>query len=213
MRHNTVLLCALVAIPFVTTTTVWAQRGGGRGGGGAPSGDNPGAARPQRPPSADELRDLNPAQLLVDKRKKLTLVDSQVAQMKAVEKRIRDRSAPLFAEYDSVRREMRFPSAAPAGGSFSGSKGRPSASGSGGFGGGDAAGLGASPEAMAKLREQMQALAAIGLKLQERRPADVAESLAPLTPEQLIKAREFLGEQDQEFDRILPRGRGGRPPG
>ena len=82
----------------------------------------------------------------------------------------------------------------------------------GGGRGGDGAGLGASPEAMAKLREQMQALAAIGLKLQERRTADVVESLASLTPEQLIKAREFLGEQDQEFDRILPCGRGG-PPG
>ena len=114
MRHQTLVLCALVAIPCSSATTAWAQRGGGRGGGGR--------------------------------------------------------------------------------------------------GGGDGAGLGASPEAMAKLREQMQALAAIGLKLQERRTADVVESLASLTPEQLIKAREFLGEQDQEFDRILPCGRGG-PPG
>ena len=103
--------------------------------------------RPQRPPSADALQDLNPARLFVDRRKKLTLADSQVAQMKAVEKRIRDRNAPHFS---------------------------------------------------------------VAL---QRRTADVVESLALLTPEQLIKAREFLGEQDQEFDRILPRGRGGRPPG
>ena len=212
MRHKTLLLCALVAIPFATATTASAQRGGGRGG-GAPSGDNPGPARAQRPPSAGDLQDLNPASLLVDKRKKLTLADSQVNQMKALEKKIKERNAPIFAEYDSVRREMRFPNSAPPTGSLGGSKGRTSPSGSGGFGGGDGAGLGTSPEAMAKLREQMQALAAIGLKLQERRPADVAESLALLTPDQVTKAREFIDEQDQEFDRILPRGRGGRPPG
>ena len=103
--------------------------------------------RPQCRPSTDELQDLNPARLFVDWRKKLTLVDSQVAQMTAVEKRIRDRNASHFS---------------------------------------------------------------VAL---QRRTADVVESLAPLTPEQLINAREFLGEQDQEFDRILPRGRGGPPPG
>jgi hypothetical protein len=158
-----------------------------------------------------QLEDLNPASVLVDKRKRITLADSQVTQLKAIEKKIRDRNAPILAEYDSVRKEMRFPSSLPQGGEMGASMGtgarnnRNRASGSSSSTGGGGSSPDQTPEAQAKLRSQMQMLGQIGVKLQERRAADVAEALAVLTPDQLEKAREFITEQDEEFDRILPR--------
>jgi hypothetical protein len=202
MRKSILILCAALMIPAMSA----AQRRAAAGT-GEPA---PRSARPQRPPTMGQLEDLNPAAMLVDKRKRITLADSQVAQLKAIEKTIRDRNAPILAEYDSVRKEMRFPSSLPPGGEMgasmgSGARNRNRASGASAGTGGGGASPDQTPEAQAKLRAQMQSLGEIGLKLQERRAADLAESLAVLTPDQLAKAQEFVTEQNEEFDRILPR--------
>jgi hypothetical protein len=48
------------------------------------------------------------------------------------------------------------------------------------------------------------------MQIRERRPADLAEALALLTPDQQKKAEEFVNEQNDEVDRLLPVGaRGG----
>jgi hypothetical protein len=207
MRKNILLLCAAIILPLAAS----AQR---RGGGS--SGEEGRSARPAKPPTAGQLEDLNPARLLIDKRKKLSLADSQVTQLKALDKKIGERNAAIYAEYDSVRKEIRFPSNGPQGGEMGASMGtgargnRNRASGASAGTGGGGANPDMTPEAMAKMRAQLQALAAIALKIQERRPTDIAESLALLTPDQSAKAQEFVAEQNTEFDRILPRaGRGG----
>jgi hypothetical protein len=203
MRSSLLILCAALTIPTLSA----AQRRAGAGT-GEPA---PRAARPQRPPTMGQLEDLNPAAMLIDKRKRITLADSQVAQLKAIEKKIRDRNAPILAEYDSVRKEMRFPSSMAPGGEMGASMGsgarnnRNRASGASAGTGGGGASPDQTPEAQAKLRAQMQSLGTIGLKLQEQRIADMAEALAVLNADQLTRAREFVTEQDEEFDRILPR--------
>jgi hypothetical protein len=204
MRSKILILCAAFALPL---TSAVAQRRSSAGT-GEPA---PRSARPQRPPSVGQLEDLNPAAMLVDKRKRISLADSQVAQLKAIEKKIRERNAPVLAEYDSVRKEMRFPSSGPQGGEMGFSMGsgarnnRNRASGASAGTGGGGASPDQTPEAQAKLRAQMQVLGEIGVKIQERRTADLADALAVLTPDQLAKAQEFVAEQNEEFDRILPR--------
>jgi hypothetical protein len=205
VRHKTLMLCAALAIPL---GAVAAQRGGRGGAATAGGGAEGGAPRLQRPATAGQIEDLNPARLLVDKRKKLSLVDSQVAQMKVLEKKIKERNAALLAQYDSVRDEMRFGNVAPAPGSMaatmgtggSGRRNAPSGSGT----------TMQTPEEAAKLREQLIALRVIGMQIRERRPADLAEALALLTPDQQKKAEEFVNEQEEEVNRLLPVGaRGG----
>jgi hypothetical protein len=204
MRSSILVLCAALTL---SAGALPAQRRSSAGT-GEPA---PRTARPQRPPTMGQLEDLNPAAMLVDKRKRITLADSQVAQLRAVEKKIRDRNAPILAEYDSVRKEMRFPSSGPQGGEMGFSMGsgarnnRNRASGTSAATGGGGSSPDQTPEAQARLRAQMQTLGEIGLKLQERRAADLAESLAVLTPDQLAKAQELVTEQNEEFDRILPR--------
>ena len=195
MRINRIVLCAALAFPFATMA---AQRG--RGGGGAAGG---GGAPSERPASVGQIEDLNPARMLVDKRKKLSLADSTVNQLKALDKKISERNKPLLAQYDSVLREMRFPNrdavpGAMAAGMGTGSKSR--------SGGGDAPGGGSpqSPEQVAMLRSQQQALASIGAQLRERRVTELAESLALLTADQGEKAKDFVNEQNDEFERVFP---------
>jgi hypothetical protein len=198
-----------MAMPLASAT---AQRGGTR-----PTADEgQSQGRPQRPATVGQFEDLNPARMLVDKRKKLALTDSQVLRMKAVEKLVKERNAPLLAEYDSVRREILVSFSGPAGGEMGSSMGFGGGRGGrrSGSGGGSGAGIGGgqtqSPEAAAKMAALRQSLGTIGRTLRERRATDIAESLALLTPDQLTGAREFITEQDQEFDRIAPRGgRGG----
>ena len=208
MRNRALVLCAMLAIPFGAV----AAQGGGRGGRGgaatAGGGAEVAAPRFQRPATAGQIEDLNPARLLVDKRKKLSLADSQVAQMKVLEKKITERNKDLLTHYDSVRDDMRFGNVAPAPGSMAATMG------TGGSGRKNASsGMGTTtqtPEEAARLREQLIALRVIGMQIRERRPADLADALALLTPDQQKKAEEFVKEQEEEVNRLLPAGgRGG----
>jgi hypothetical protein len=157
-----------------------------------------------RPATAGQIEDLNIAKLMIDKRKKLALADSQVTQMKALEKTIKDRNAALLAQYDSVRSEIRFGNVSPAPGSMGatmgsgGSRDRNSPSGSGT--------TTQTPEEAARMRQQLGALRTIGAQIRERRAGDLTEVLALLTPEQQKIADELLREQDEDVDRLLPLG-------
>ncbi|GDX86966.1 hypothetical protein LBMAG44_08790 [Gemmatimonadota bacterium] len=201
MRNHALMACAILVLPFAALS---AQRGGR--GGSTPSGEAP--PRAVRPATASQLEDLNPARMLVDKRKKLSLADSQLSQMKALEKKITDRNAAIIAQYDSVRGEMRFGNVAPVPGSMGASMGA-----AGGRNRNASSGSGSTmqtPEAAAKMREQTIALRVIAMQIRERRPADLAEALALLTPEQQKRAEEFVKEQEDEVDRLISAGgRGG----
>lgn len=202
MRRTALLACAILTIPAAAS----GQRGGR--GSTAPAGAATPAPRQPRPATAGQIEDLNIAKLLVDKRKKLSLADSQVAQMKALEKTIKERNAPLIAQYDSVRGEIRFGNVEPAPGSMGatmgtgGSRNRNAASGSGT--------TTQTPEAAARMRQQLGELRAIGMQVRERRAGDRSEALALLTAEQQKVAEELLREQEEDVDRLLPMGgRGG----
>ena len=109
-----------VALTVCIPSLVFAQK---KGAGGDPSSPAPMASSPSssgpKLPSARDLQDLNPASLLVDKKKKASLPDSTVAQLKAVEKKINERNAQFFATYDSLHKFTRSLSAdnGPSGGS------------------------------------------------------------------------------------------------
>ncbi|MHB8838469.1 MAG: Spy/CpxP family protein refolding chaperone, partial [Gemmatimonadaceae bacterium] len=86
------------------------RRGGGMGGGGAPGGMARGTrATSIKYPSAKTVQKYNPAELLLEKHKKLKLTDGQQAQLKDLRLQIFDRSADLLARYDSVQREFKPP--------------------------------------------------------------------------------------------------------
>jgi hypothetical protein len=67
-----------------------------------PADAGPGSSA--KTPTSYDLADLNPATLLIKQRKKSQLADSTVTQLKAVEKKIKERNAGFFATYDSVRK-------------------------------------------------------------------------------------------------------------
>src|ERR1039457_2079215 len=112
MRVRVSSLAFVLLVPSIAL----AQRGGGMGGmgggrrGGGRGGE--GGAREAEPPKFPEAKDLqkfNPASLLIDKKKKLSLADSQVAALKALESKIYERNAALLVQYDSLRSAYRPP--------------------------------------------------------------------------------------------------------
>ena len=178
--------------------------GGGRGDMGDMGGRGAGPPKPQKLATLKEIEALNPAKLLVDKRKKLSLADSQVASLKLLQQRIYERNADLLVSYDSIRKEIKIPDA-PAGGMGGGT--------GGGMGGPPAGGGGApmSDEETAALQSRMQALMAVTRQLRDRRQVDVAETLTLVGQDQLKKANELLNSQTEEFNSLLPRSRDAAP--
>ena len=134
-----------------------------------------------------DLQDLNPAARLVDRRKKLTLSDSLVDQLKALAKTIKDRNAPAIAMYDSVRKRIRAQEGIDL----------------------TMAPMGAQLEAQQNQLGMRNLLA----QLRAQRTQDIQETLA-LVPEAVRKpVEELITEQTKEMDEMMPRGRGGPPPG
>ena len=194
-------LAALVLI--AAPTVLLAQRGmGGMGGGGRRNGgmggNNGGNRSAPKFPVAKDLEKLNPAALLVDKRKKLSLTDSQVAPLKTLELKIYERNGALLAQYDSVRKDYRPPSGQAT--------------------------TAADDKAQADAIAQMRMMRSILDQLIDRRRADVQEALSLVPEEQKKKAAEFLDKQDKEFLEQIPsssavpggdgqarRGRSGNP--
>ena len=194
-------LAALVLI--AAPTVLLAQRGmGGMGGGGRRNGgmggNNGGNRSAPKFPVAKDLEKLNPAALLVDKRKKLSLTDSQVAPLKTLELRIYERNGALLSQYDSVRKDYRAPSGQAV--------------------------TAADDKAQADAIAQMRMMRSILDQLIDRRRTDVQEALSLMPEEQKRKAAEFLDKQDKEFLEQIPsssavpggdgqgrRGRSGNP--
>jgi hypothetical protein len=177
---------SLILAAAIVPSLALAQRGGGRGR----SDDTPAGPRsaPQRPlPSARDLEDLNPASLLVDKRKKIGLIDETVAQLKTLAATIEERNKSALSAYDSVRRKVRPPN-------FSDKTSQaPSAGG------------------QQEMQQAMMGMRQILQRVRAQRTADTEEAIKLVTDDALKKkALEFLKDQDEDFDKVLPVGRGDR---
>ena len=181
---------SMVALTLVAVLPAWAfaQRSGGRIATNKSPAD-PASTPTVRYPTVRDVEDHNPASLLVDKRKKLALADSTVAQLKALEKSFKVRNAPTLAMYDSVRRRIITSLALDA----------------------------TDATSAMQLQDQQNRLGLKNLyaALREQRTKDAEEVLA-LVPEGSKKAAsDLLKDQGEDFDRMMPadqRGRGS-PPG
>lgn len=178
-----VALALLVLLP----ASAFAQRG--RGDTKSTSSPDPFLKPQVRYPSVRDIEDHNPASLLVDKRKKLSLADSTVAQLKALEKAIKERDVQSLAMYDSLRRRI--------GASLAQEDTNAS--------------LGLQVES----QRNKAGLRNLFGELGDRRKRDVQSALA-LVPESAKKmATDLLRDQDEDFLRLMPatpRGSAG-PPG
>ncbi|MBI1808899.1 MAG: hypothetical protein HYR75_03305, partial [Gemmatimonadetes bacterium] len=194
--------------------------GGMRGMGGRRGGMERGGGREQtiKFPPAKDLEKFNPAALLLDKHKKISLADSQTAPLRAIQQRIYERNAPMLARYDSTQKLYKAPDMRGDGSAFGRSP---------------RGGMSVQPRDTSENRgadstrtaafQQMRFLRTLLDSLQERRRTDVREVLEFFTDEkQQKKAAELLDDQDMAFNDALPqfpqasRGRRdggeGRPP-
>ncbi len=191
-----ILAAALAAcIP----AAVFAQGKGARSSDTASSSSSRASSAPSsaRSPTSHDLADLNPAALLISKRKKVPLADSTVAQLKAVEKKINDRNVQFFATYDSVRK-WTIPLASGAA-----SSARP------GFNPGDnqLSTSTSSAAEQAKMQSSMRDLRALMADYRERRKPDVTDVLGVIPDAQKKAATDLLAQQDGDLERLI----GGRP--
>ena len=142
-----------------------------------------------RYPTVHDVEDHNPASLLVDKRKKLALADSSVAQLKALEKSIKARNAPTLAMYDSVRKRIVAALALDA--------------------------TDATPALQMQDQQNKLGVRNLYAALRDQRAKDAEEALA-LIPEGSKKAAtDLLSDQGKDFERMMPaaeRERRGPPP-
>ena len=210
------LAAGLIALTIVVATSALAQRGGGGGGGGGMGGmgrgggmgggrrGGGGMSRDEeiKFPSASDLQKFNPAALMVDKRKKVSLDDAQVTALTAIRTKIFERNSGVLARYDSVRKDYKPPK--PQDQNRTGSTTE-------------------TDSARVASLNQMRTLSGLIDSLSARRTTDVKEVLGFLTEEKQHRAAvDLLNEQDRDFTDKLPRipqgrgglrGRGGNPPG
>lgn len=190
----------MMLIPALVSAQMGGMGGGrGRGGGGGMGGGRNGemmgsGSRPdQKLATAKEIEKLNPAALLIEKRKKLSLADSTVAALHALELKIYERNSDLLARYDSVRQTI-----APA----AKSSDEPTA------------------QQSADRQLGMQVMRKSLELLMDRRHSDIGETLELVPEASRKKAAGLLDDQDQELGKLMPAGGGdregrrggGRPP-
>lgn len=152
-------------------------------------------------PKAVDLEDHTPVGIVLDKKKKLSLSDSQVTALKAIAKQLHEKNADFLRQWDSVRVSMR----SASGGAFGG--------GGGGRGAEEVGGL--SPVDREQLATARTRLMALGNALREGNEWAHQETLKLLTDDQKAKAIAYWKEDAEEFGATLPGGgmRGGRPGG
>jgi hypothetical protein len=196
MRVRVASLALVVLAPSIALgqrSGMGGMGGGRRGGMGGERGRD---AEPPKFPEAKDLQNYNPASLLIDKRKKLSLADSQVVPLKVLQAKIYERNAALLVRYDSLRSSYRPPVR----------------------NGGDAPTPGTDSTrilAMAQMRGMRDLLDS----LSERRRIDVHDALDLIADEKgKKKAAEFVDDQDKKFNDLIPQlpagggsGRRGRP--
>lgn len=180
---------ALAAVPALAT----AQRGANVRGERA--GDVGG--RGFQFPRSSDLEDHSPVGVVLDKKKKLALTDSQVTALKAIAKQLHDKNAEFYRSWDSVRVAMR----AASGGAFGG----------GGGGRGTEAMTGTSPADMEQLATARTHMMGLGRALREGDEWSRQETLKVLTAEQKTKAEEYWKDDAEDFVGGLGPRRG--PPG
>ena len=146
-------------------------------------------------PSSRDLSDMNPASLLIDRRKKLSLADSTVTQLKAVQKKINDRNSPFYSSYDSTRKWTM---------SLSSSSSSQAAAGlHGGTTDSKLTAGGASAAEQAKMQSSLRDLRVMMGDFRDRRKADVADALGVIPEAQKKAATEALDAQDAELEKLL----------
>jgi hypothetical protein len=154
-------------------------------------------------PAAKSLEKYNPAELMLDKHKKLKLTDAQQQQLKGLRAQFFERNAGVLARYDSLQREYKPPQMAAGGPQAGGRGGRSGRSGGMGRESGDGSEAQDSTR-RAALRQVVQ-LRHVADSLLERRRTDVRDVLNALTDEaQRKKAAEFLDKQDIKFAKEFP---------
>lgn len=199
-RFLLLLLLVLIAQPAVAQFGGGGMGGGRRGGGGGMGGmggrggmERGGREQSMKFPSAKTLEKYNPAELVLDKHKKLKLADAQLGQLKDLRLRIFERNASLLAQYDSLQRDFRPPKLEPRG------------SGE------------ATPAVDSTRRAAMLQLRQMRLlvdSLQDRRRADVRDVLLLLADDgQRKSAAELLDKQDIKFADEFPAPPVPRAPG
>ncbi len=186
----------VIVIALLAAASADAQRGmggmGGMGGGGMGGrrggGMGGGSRQPEiKFPAAKSLEKHNPATLVLDKRKKLALSDSQATAFKAIQMRIFERNGSLLVRYDSLQRDFRMPKMDMRD---------------------EAANDSSAQNARRASMMQMRQLLVLVDSLQDRRRADVREVLEALPDDaQRKKAASFLDEQDVEFNNEFPQAR------
>jgi hypothetical protein len=172
-------LFLLVALPVLAFAQGRGGGGGGRGRTGdkyAPTNDMP------KYPGAAEVQKYNPVVLLIDKRKKLSLTDSQVTVLRGLQGKIYERNADLVGTYDSVQKIYKPENA------------------------NDASSL-AADSAHTRALVQTRLMNSILDSLMQRRQADDLEALSLITDEKQKKqAAEMLDKQDADFAKLMPAG-------
>ena len=149
-------------------------------------------------PPAKDLQHFNPAELLIDKKRKLSLTDSQVTALTAMRSKFFERTGALLARYDSVRADYKPPKYDP--------RETPSAW----------------TDSLRRAASVQQRLLNTWLDtLMAWRHEDVRATLDFLTDDKQKKtAAELIDKQEEEFLKAIPAippsggrggGRGGRP--
>lgn len=191
-RFTSFVLAACIPV------ALFAQKRGAAGIADAPDPAASAGPSARSMPSSRDLVRMNPAAVLVDKRKKLALPDSVVKQLKAVQKTIDERNAAMMAQYDSIHKWTM-----PLASSSSGSAMSP------GFSDADKsrASSAPSPAEEAKMQSSMRDLRRLVADYRERRKADVTDALAVIPDAQKAAATDLLTQQDADLDKLV----GGRP--
>jgi hypothetical protein len=182
---------AIAAAMMAAAMPAVAQRGGGANVRGERAGDVGG--RGFALPRAADMEDHSPVGVVLDKKKKLALTDSQLAAVKSIEKALHERNAEFYRQWDSVRVVMR----AASGGAFGG----------GGGGRGSEAVTGTSPVDQPEQATARTRATALRRAIRLGDEWAYREVLKVLTPEQKAKAEGFWADDAEDFQAKLP----GRP--
>lgn len=112
------LLPAVLIIAVATTASAQGFPGGGggmggrggmgRGRGGASGGMGRASAPPN--PSAEDVEKQDPVKLLLDKKKKLKLDKTQIAQLATLGASLKQQNSPYYLRVDSLHKTFRVPS-------------------------------------------------------------------------------------------------------
>ena len=188
MRTRILAMALVAGLPALAL----AQKGGAKTAAdpnAISSSSSGGSGSGAKTPSSRDLTELNPAALLVDKKKKLSLADSTVNQLKAVQKKIGDRNAAFYASYDSTRK-WTMSIADPNATKYANADASRAANS-------------ISPAEQARMQASMRDLRAMMADYRERRKADVADALAVVPEAQKKAAADMLSGQDGDMEKLL----------